>query len=132
MIKNATFEETVATIFSGQTAIFFLDKLKIAENAKLKILIAGATGLVGAASIQITRQYKADINAVCSPEGRKIVSELGVNSIVLYDKEDFTKQTEKFDIIFDAVGKFNKTMSNSLEKNWIYTSVNSVSDSETL
>ena len=90
-------------------------------------MIAGATGLVGAASIQITRHRKADITAVCSLKGRTIVSESGVNSIVLCDKEDFTTQAEKFDIIFDAVGYIPL-----LNKNWIYTSVNSVSASKTL
>jgi len=126
MPKNATFEEAVAIIFGGQTAIYFLEKAKIAERENPKILIAGATGSVGIAAIQIARHYKANITAVCSTEGRKLVSELGVNSIVLYDKEDFTKQTEKFDIIFDAVGKFNKKQCESLlNKNGIYKSVSS-------
>ena len=133
MPVNATYEEAAAIIFGGQTAIYFLDKAKIAEKLNPKILIIGATGSVGTSAIQIARHYKADITAVCSSEGRKLVSELGVNSIVLYDKEDFTKQTEKFDIIFDAVGKFNKKQCEILlNKNGIYKSVNSVSASETI
>lgn len=133
MPKNATFEEAVAIIFGGQTAIYFLEKAKIAEKVNPKILIAGATGSVGTAAIQIARHHKADITAVCSSEGRKLVSELGVNSIVLYDKENFTKQTEKFDIIFDAVGKFNKKQCEILlNKNGIYKSVSSGYASETI
>ena len=133
MPANATYEEAAAIIFGGQTAIYFLDKAKIAEKLNPKILIIGATGSVGTSAIQIARHYKADITAVCSSEGRKLVSELGVNSIIIYDKEDFTKQTEKFDIIFDAVGKFNKKQCEILlNKNGIYKSVNSVSASETI
>ena len=133
MPKNATFEEAAAIIFGGQTAIYFLDKAKIAEKVNPKVLIVGATGSVGTAAIQIARHHKADITAVCSSEGRKLVSALGVNSIVLYDKEDFTKQSEKFDIIFDAVGKFNKKQCEILlNKNGIYKSVSSVSASETI
>ena len=108
MPKNATFEEAVAIIFGGQAAIYFLQKANIARKIKPKILIAGATGSVGIAAIQIATHYKADVTAVCSSEGQKLVSDLGVSNIVLYDKADFTNQAEKFDIVFDAVGKFNK------------------------
>jgi NADPH:quinone reductase-like Zn-dependent oxidoreductase len=133
MPKNATFEEAAAIIFGGQTAIYFLEKAKITEKVNPKILIIGATGSVGIAAIQIAKHHIADITAVCSSEGRKLLSELGVNSIVLYDREDFTKQPEKFDIIFDAVGKYNRNQCASLlNKNGIYRSVSLGYASETI
>lgn len=133
MPNNATFEEAVAIIFGGQTAIYFLDKAKIAEKLNPKILIIGATGSVGTAAIQIAKYHNADITAVCSSEGQKLGNELGVKNIILYDKEDFTKQTEKFDIIFDAVGKSNKKQCEKLlNVNGIYKSVISVNASETI
>jgi len=133
MPKNATFEEAVAIIFGGQTAIYFLEKAKIAAKPNSKILIIGATGSVGTAAIQIAKHHKADITAVCSSEGLRLVNELGVKNAILYDKEDFTKQTEKFDIIFDAVGKSNnKQCRNLLNKNGIYNSVSSGYASETI
>lgn len=133
MPKNATFEEAVAIIFGGQTAIYFLDKAKIAKKSNPKILIIGATGSVGTAAIQVAKYYRSEIVAVCSSEGQKLVVELGVKNIILYDKEDFTKQTEKFDIIFDAVGKSNrKQCEKLLNGNGIYKSVNSTNASETI
>lgn len=133
MPENATYEEAAAIIFGGQTAIHFLEKAKIAEKLNPKILIIGATGSVGTAAIQIAKYYKADITAVCSSEGYKLVNELGVTNVILYDKEDFTKQTEKFDIIFDAVGTSNrKQCGNLLTENGIYTSVSSGYASETI
>jgi NADPH:quinone reductase-like Zn-dependent oxidoreductase len=124
MPNNATFEEAVAVIFGGHTAIYFLDKAKIAEKPNKKILIIGATGSVGTAAIQIAKHHNADITAVCSSEGQKLVGQLGVKKIILYDKEDFTKQTEKFDIIFDAVGTSNrKQCEKLLNGNGIYKSV---------
>lgn len=133
MPKNATFEEAVAIIFGGQTAIYFLEKAKIAEKVNSKVLIIGATGSVGAAAVQIAKHHQAEITAVCSSEGRKLISELGVNNIVLYDKEDFTKQTDKFDIIFDAVGKTTKKeCRNLLNENGVYKSVSSGYASETI
>jgi NADPH:quinone reductase-like Zn-dependent oxidoreductase len=106
---NATFEEAAAILFGGQTAVYFLEeKAKISEKENPKILIYGATGSVGTAAIQIAKFYNAQITAVCSEAGQNLVKELGVDDIVFYDKEDFTKRTEKFDIIFDAVGKTSK------------------------
>ena len=125
MPKNATYEEAAAIIFGGHTATYFLEKAKIAEKPTKKILIIGATGSVGTAAIQIAKHHQADITAVCSSRGQKLVSELGVTSIILYDKEDFTKRAEKFDIIFDAVGAFNrKKCAALLNENGIYKSVN--------
>lgn len=133
MPNNATFEEAVAIIFGGQTAIYFLDKAKIAKKSNPKILIIGATGSVGTAAIQIAKYHKAHITAVCSSDGQKLVDELGVKNIILYDKEDFTKQDEKFDIIFDAVGKSNrKQCEKLLNGNGIYKNVSSVNASETI
>jgi NADPH:quinone reductase-like Zn-dependent oxidoreductase len=132
MPNNATFEEAVAIIFGGQTAIYFLNKAKIAEKSNPKILIIGTTGSVGTAAIQIAKYHKPDITTVCSFEGQKLVVELGVTKIILYDKEDFTKQTEKFDIIFDAIGKSNRKQCKKLLKgNGIYKNVSSVNASET-
>lgn len=125
MPKNATYEEAAAIVFGGHTAIYFLEKAKIAEKPTKKILIIGATGSVGTAAIQIAKHYQADITAVCSSRGQKLVGELGVTNIILYDKEDFTNRAEKFDVIFDAVGVFNrKKCAALLNENGIYKSVN--------
>jgi len=132
MPNNATFEEAAAIIFGGQTAIYFLNKAKIADKPNPKIMIIGATGSVGTAAIQVAKYYKADITAVCSSKGQRLVNELGVTKIILYDKEDFTKQTEKFDIIFDAVGTSNrKQCEKFLNRNGMYKSVSSYA-SETI
>lgn len=105
---NASFEEAAAIAFGGQTAIYFLHKAKIRKQNNTKILIYGATGSVGTAAVQIAQSYQADITAVCSSSGESLVHRLGVKKIIKYDQEDFTKHPEKFDIIFDAVGKTSK------------------------
>lgn len=133
MPENATYEEAAAIIFGGQTAIYFLDKAKISHKANQKILIIGATGSVGTAAIQIAKHYKAYITAVCSSEGQELAAQLGVTNIILYDKEDYTKQTEKFDIIFDTVGKSNKKQCQKLlNENGIYKSTSVGYASETI
>lgn len=126
MPKNTTYEQAAAVIFGGQTAIHFLEKAKITKKSNPKVLIIGATGSVGTAAIQVAKFHKADITAVCSSEGHHLVSGLGVNNIILYDKEDFAKRTEKFDIIFDAVGKCEKNKcKNIMNEDGVYVSVSS-------
>lgn len=116
MPANATYDEAVSLIFGGQTAIYFLEKAKLLEKKTKKILIIGATGSVGSSAIQIARYYGADVTAVCSSEGKALVESLGITKIILYDKEDFSKQNNQYDFIFDAVGKTTKKQCEHLLK----------------
>lgn len=133
MPANATHDEAAAIIFGGQTAIHFLNKAKISKKKIQKVLIIGSTGSVGIAAIQIAKHHHADVTAVCSSDGGKVMTELGIKKSVFYDKEDFTKQANKFDIIFDAVGKSTKNQCKTLlSKNGVFVSVNLGYASETL
>lgn len=133
MPKNATYEEAAAIIFGGQTAIHFLNKAKISRKVHPTLLILGATGSVGAAAIQIARHYHAHVTAVCSSNGQHLMNELGVEKCLHYDTEDFTKLTDRFDIILDAVGKYRKHQCNHLLKpNGAFVSVNAGYANETL
>ncbi len=125
MPHNASFEEAAAIIFGGQTALYYLFKAKITEKNNPKILVLGATGSVGIAALQIAKYYNAHTTALCSSDGQNLVKELGVDDIILYDKEDLTVLSKKFDIVFDAVGKYSKKQCKHILSNTgIYVSVN--------
>ena len=124
MPQNATFEEAASIIFGGQTATYFLNKANISEKINPTILIIGATGAVGLAAIQIAQYYGASITAVCSSAGKSLIENLGITNIILYDKEDFTKQDTVYDIIFDTIGKTTKKQCcNLLKPKGIYKTV---------
>lgn len=124
MPLNATYDEAVSLIFGGQTAIHFIEKVKLPEKKSQKVLIIGATGSVGSAAIQIAQYYGADVTAVCSSGGKSLVESLGISKIILYDKEDFRKQINQYDFIFDAIGKTTKKQcQNLLKKEGIYKTV---------
>lgn len=124
MPNNATFDEAVSLIFGVQTAVYFMDKAKIAEKSNPKILIIGATGSVGVAAIQIAQYYGANVTVVCSSDGKSLVESLGVSNIILYDTEDFRNHSNQFDLIFDAIGKTTKKQCKSLlKKDGIYKTV---------
>ena len=108
MPQNASFEEAVSLIFGGQTAIYFLEKAKIQEKKNPKVLVIGSTGSVGTSAVQIAKSYGALVSAVCSSRGETLMKELGITNLFLYDKEDFMQTNQRYDIIFDAVGKCDK------------------------
>ncbi len=133
MPRNATFEEATAIVFGGQSAIHFLEKAQIDKRSAQEVLIVGSTGSVGSASVQIANYYDANVTAVCSSNGERLMNELGVKNYVFYDKQDFTKLSAKFDVIFDAVGKTNKQECKELlADGGIYVSVNKGFASETV
>ena len=108
MPQNASFEEAVSLIFGGQTAIYFLEKAKIQEKKNPKVLVIGSTGSVGTSAVQIAKSYGALVSAVCSSRGENLMKELEISNLFLYDKEDFMQTNQRYDIIFDAVGKCDK------------------------
>lgn len=104
MPNNASFEEAAALIFGGQTAHYFLEKARLSQRSKPRVLIIGSTGSVGIAAIQIAQYYKAEVTAVCSSSSEALMKALKVENVIFYDREDFIRQPNRYDILFDAVG----------------------------
>ncbi len=69
------------------------------------ILIYGATGSIGTAAVQLARHYGADVTAVADTKNVELVRSLGADVAVDRLHEDFTKNGETYDVVFDAVGK---------------------------
>ena len=104
--NNMSHEQAVATIFGGLTAIHFLrDKANIQRGQK--VLVNGASGAVGSASIQLAKYFGAEITAVCSTSNIELVASLGAKKVIDYTEEDFTKSRESYDVILDTVGNLS-------------------------
>lgn len=101
---NVSFAEAATSCDGFLTALPFLrDKGKIKPGQR--VLIYGASGSVGAAAVQVARYYGADVTGVCSTSNVELVRSLGAHHVIDYRREDFTKNGQTYDIIFDAVGK---------------------------
>ncbi|MCU4981413.1 NAD(P)-dependent alcohol dehydrogenase [Bacillus cereus] len=120
---NVTYEEAAVIPFGGTSALHFLRKGQIKKGQR--VLIYGASGSVGTAAIQLAKYFGATVTAICSSSNFDLVTTLGADNVIDYMKEDFTKQGEHYDIIFDAVGKYKKSLcTDALMPNGKYVSVN--------
>ena len=120
---NINFEEAATVPMGGLTALHYLRKGNIQKGHK--ILINGASGSIGTLAVQISKYFGAEVTGVCSTGNVDMVRSIGADHVIDYTKEDFTKSSETYDIIFDVVGKssFSRSL-RSLKKNGRYLLAN--------
>lgn len=104
MPSNLDYKQAVALVNSALTALVFLKKKGGIKNGE-KVLIYGASGSVGTASVQLARYFGATVTGVCSTRHVDRVKSLGADRVIDYTQEDFTQAGETYDIIFETVGK---------------------------
>jgi len=113
---NLSFEEAAAIPGAGQTAWRCLEKTNIQPNQK--VLIYGASGAVGTFAVQLaSRYFRADVTGACSETNLEMVKSIGARHVIDYKTQDFTQGSERFDVIFDAVGKLSKKQAIKVLKN---------------
>ncbi|HBK95809.1 MAG TPA: zinc-binding alcohol dehydrogenase [Microcoleaceae bacterium UBA10368] len=120
--QNITHTEAATVPIAGLTALQALRDLGEIQAGK-KVLINGASGGVGIFAVQIGKAMDAVVTGVCSAKNRDLVNNLGADFVLDYAEVEFTKQTEKYDIILDAVAtKTFPECENVLEKEGVYIS----------
>ena len=101
--KNITYEQAAASTEGAHYAYNSIKKVNIKSGQK--VLVNGATGAIGSAAVQLLKYFDVDVTAVCNTKNIELVKSLGANKVIDYTKEDFTKDEEKYNFVFDAVGK---------------------------
>lgn len=131
MPSNLTYEEAAPITEGGHYALCDIRAAKIKRGQK--VLINGATGAIGSAAVQLVKYFGAEVTAVCDTKNVELVKSLGADVIIDYTKQDFTKISQTFDFVFDAVGKssFGKCKP-LLNKNGIYISTELGKNSENI
>lgn len=123
MPNNLSYEEAAVIPAGALTALKSLQKAKI--NKDQKILINGASGSLGTYSIQLAKYFGAEVTCVCSKNNFDLMESLGVDKMIDYQKEEFTKIDNKYDVVYDAVMKSDHSQcKNILNPNGIFLNNN--------
>lgn len=101
-----SFEEAAALPVGAMTAMYLLEKANLKKGQQ--VLVYGASGSVGSYAIQLAKQQGLMVTGVCSGSNIEMVKSLGAEKVINYKIEDYSESNEKFDIVFDAVGKTTK------------------------
>ena len=100
---NVSFEEAAAVPVAGLTAL-----QAVRDHARIqpgqKVLINGGSGGVGTFAVQIAKVFGAEVTAVCSTGNVDMVGSLGADRVCDYTREDFTRGSERHDVMLDIAG----------------------------
>jgi NADPH:quinone reductase-like Zn-dependent oxidoreductase len=103
MPANLTYEEAAASTEGSHYALSMTRKAKIRSGQA--VLVNGATGAIGSAAVQLLKHLGANVTAVCDTKHLELVRGLGADRVIDYTAEDFTRDTQTYDVVLDAVGK---------------------------
>ena len=83
--------------------------LHILKAANIKrdhdVLTYGATGAIGTAAVYLLNYFEVNISAVCNTKNVVLLKTRGSKKVIDYETQYFTQMQQRFDFIFDAVGK---------------------------
>jgi NADPH:quinone reductase-like Zn-dependent oxidoreductase len=105
---NLTFEQAAAMPLAGCTALVGLRDLGRVQPGQ-RVLINGASGGVGTFAVQIAKSFGAEVTGVCSTRNLVLVRSIGADHVIDYTREDFTRDGQRYDIVFDLAANRSVT-----------------------
>jgi NADPH:quinone reductase-like Zn-dependent oxidoreductase len=98
-----TFEQAASVPIAALTALQGLrDKGHLQPGQE--VLINGAAGGVGTFAVQIAKSFGAHVTGVCSTKNVDMIRSIGADRAIDYTREDFTKGSQRYDVILDCIG----------------------------
>jgi NADPH:quinone reductase-like Zn-dependent oxidoreductase len=104
MPANVGYARAAAAVDGFTTAWHFLRELGKLQAGQ-RLLVIGASGSIGTYAVQLGKRLGADVHGVCGSRNVPLVEGLGASRVFDYSKEDFTASGEKYDLVFDTVGR---------------------------
>jgi NADPH:quinone reductase-like Zn-dependent oxidoreductase len=101
--SNMSFQQAASVPIAGITALQGLRDKGLVRPGQ-KVLINGASGGVGTFAVQIAKSLGAEVTAVCSTRNMEMVRSIGADRVIDYSVEDYTKGTQRYDVVFDIIG----------------------------
>ena len=119
--NNLTYDEAAPITEGGHYALCDIRAAKVKRGQN--VLVNGATGAIGSAAVQLLKYFGANVTAVCDTKNVELIKSLGADVVIDYLTTDFTKTNQRYDFIFDAVGKSSYAQcKNILNETGIYIS----------
>lgn len=103
--KGLGFEQAAPICDGGQYALWALSQAGLKPGQT--VLVYGASGAIGTAGVQLAHHFGTQVTAVCGTKNLDLVRSLGAEKVLDYTREDFTRNGETYDVVFDAVGKLS-------------------------
>lgn len=103
MPKQTDYQDMGVACEGATYALNDIEAVKLTKGSP--VLVYGASGAIGSAAVQILKYQGMKETAVCGTQHVKLIKKLGADTVVDYQTQDFTDTTERYDFIFDAVGK---------------------------
>ena len=126
---NMSYAEAAAVPIGATTALRLLRKGDIQSGQR--VLIYGASGSVGTYAVQLAKYFGAEVTGVCSTSNLDMVKSLGADHVLDYTKEEVSSRGQRYDVIFDTVGKLPKSKaSNALTPDGTYVTIARLSTKE--
>jgi len=100
---DVSYEHAAASAEGAHYALNFINKVRIKTGDK--VLVNGATGAIGSATVQILKYYNCKVTAVVNTKNIEMIKSLGVDKIYNWEQEDFTQDEDRYDFVCDSVGK---------------------------
>lgn len=100
---NVSFEQAASVPTSGFIALQNLRGAKRDLPGK-KVLVNGAGGGVGSLALQVAKAYGARVTAVDHTRKQSLLRTLGADEVLDYTRDDFTRRSDRYDLIFDVPG----------------------------
>lgn len=101
--EDISYEQAAASSEGAHYAYNFINKVNLEKGQD--VLVNGATGAIGSALVQLLKYFGVNVTAVCATKNIELVKALGADKIIDYTEEDFTRHHQKYNFVFDAVGK---------------------------
>jgi NADPH:quinone reductase-like Zn-dependent oxidoreductase len=100
---NLSFAEAAVVPVSGGTALRALVDVGHVQSGQ-SVLVLGASGGVGSYAVQLAKAFGAEVTGVCSTTKTDLVTSLGADHVIDYQRDDVADGSRTYDLVLDIAG----------------------------